>query len=324
MRAAREETQRFSLTEIQPTKQNPCMKLRLIIPLVVLFALPLFAQDRFPGTALVGLVNREGQYRIFANFGIEQWEDGKRTTHRFQSWHLSCNPETFGQKLPFDTWCSLERIVIDNDLTTKGTKLVSEHNHYIEEKTLRVTNVDWKAGRLDFDITFTDNNTAQAALRFKRWNDSLFLESFKAIGVTRGLFSDSLAAVEYRIPEYDYVLDVPILMRGLKDQDQKKRDEFESSLSNQDRAAWSKIKGMPFLEPAVMRQYVVDYDRLDKGQRKITVADVRAMERAMRESLAKWVPQIGLSPDGQGKVRGFLTPIIDSMINDMLAETTKP
>jgi hypothetical protein len=184
--------------------------------LLLFFNVELRAQETNPATLMVGFVDDDGKYHLSANFGIEQWENGKLTTHRYQIWDLLCSPQTYGAKFPFDIWCSLERIVIDNDLAGKGTKYIGGQKHYVEAETFKVTYVDWPAGKFDFEIVLTDTSTVQVALRFKRWRDTLFLDSFKAIGVAPGIFSYSLAAIEYRIPEYSYILNIPTEMKGRK------------------------------------------------------------------------------------------------------------
>jgi hypothetical protein len=303
----------------------------LILLLTAIFAVPVvvFAQlpsggSSFPSTRSVGFVDKDGKYRIFTDLGIEQWEEGKLTTHRYQTWHISCGPEGYGAKLQFDLWCYVERIIIDGDLTDKGTKAIGARNHSFSENTLKLTNVNLPEGRLDFTLIFDDGSTVEAALRFKRWRDSLFLDSFKAIGISRGIFSDTLSAIEYRIPEYDYVLNFAVEMRGMKTQDIKARDDFEKSLSAIDRQRWLTVsKSIPVFDSTSIRKYVPDYKEIDTGTRSLTARDIELFEKGMKESLTSWLIGTQMSPDGRTKAYAFLVSIIESIILEFRKDLVK-
>src|SRR6267142_3200732 len=95
----------------------PVMK-PTILSLILCLSPLLMAQEKpsepFPRTRLAGSI-REGKTHINLEFGIEQFEDGKKTEGRLQIWDLSCSsPDVYSQQPSrFNTWCSLERIVMD-------------------------------------------------------------------------------------------------------------------------------------------------------------------------------------------------------------------
>jgi hypothetical protein len=272
---------------------------------------------------IAGSVNGS-KYNITLDLGVEQLtQDKKVWDYRYQLWHVSCSsPWTLtAEKFPFNTWCSVNRIVLDKGFA-EG-RVITGHNHYIEEGTLKLTNIDFPNGKLDFQLTFTDMSTIDVMIRLKRWENVLFLDSFKAIGVSRGSLSDTLQAVEFRIPTYSYVMNIPVEMPGLKSTVFKEIEDFENSLAPADRQIWSRIQGKnPIFSSEVLKQYIPDYDKIGvgEGKRPLRASDIPVMEKGMRESLAKWLPTTGMSLDGQTKTKAYITPSIDSMIESMREE----
>ena len=111
---------------------------------------------------------------------------------------------------------------------------VTGQKHTEENGMLQIKNADWEEGKLDFSFTFNDRNTTEVMIRMKYGNGFIYLDSFKAVSVARDFVDKTLSVVEYKIPEYSYKMQVPILMKGLKSEEAKSRDDMEKSLNNED------------------------------------------------------------------------------------------
>ena len=283
---------------------------------------PSFTLDEFPGGNIIGNVSDDGTYRLFANLGIEQWENGEKTDHRLQTWYLSCtSPDPFStQSSRHDTWCSLERIVMDSGFV-EDSRLISEHNHYSTDGTLTITDADWPNGRLDFTLTFTDNNTAEVLMRFKYWDSSIFLDRFEAVAVARGILSDSLSTVRFRVPEYDYILEIPVQMQGYRTRGEKVSDDFENSLNASDREIWTNVEISPFgVSDAALFDTIPNFDQVTGGERQITDAELTQFNDLLMGNINQGLEQSGMSQDGQEKARNFFLLVIQEIVDEMRNE----
>ena len=278
--------------------------------------------EPYPQTLHAGYI-RKDHTRINLNLGIEQWEEGKRVDFRLQLWDLSCTSPDIdsGQRLPFNTWCGLKRIVMDK-YPGEERRIIAAHDHYISEGTLKLTNVDLLSGKLDFSVVLTDNSTIEVMMRFKRWrnsigSDDLFLESFRAVGIARGFFSDTLEAIEYRIPEYSYNASIPVEITGMKTAATKVSDDFEASLSKTDLEELKKLGSTLFDFESAMKKALPDYDKVNKGERDLAKADVDKFGSIMSEQFTARIRQSTLSADGKQKTQAFLGNILRKMLEDM-------
>jgi hypothetical protein len=68
----------------------------------------------------------------------------------------------------------------------------------------------------------------------------IYLTSFKAVGIG-GVLSGALEAIEHRIPKYTYTLNLPVVIRGMKSEEDKELDEMIGSLSHQDRLVYERL-----------------------------------------------------------------------------------
>ena len=187
--------------------------MKVLLSLTFLFAPALQAQRI--EKPIIGSKNNAGQYMLVFDFGIEQYEDGKRTDHRLQNWYLLCNypaPIAFGGK--GKTYCRLNRTVYDRILPDELT--VTQEFHSEQTGNLQILDMDWKAGKLDFTIIYAEGNRTEVMIRMSQNDRNFFLDSFKSLTSARSVFSNELTSVEYRIPEQTYTVDMPIRMRGLK------------------------------------------------------------------------------------------------------------
>lgn len=194
-----------------------------------------YAADPF-----VGFITDDGVYQLRFDFGIEQWEQEKLTNHRLQQWILRCSYPV--ATTVHSTRCDLERLVIDKKLTPSSGDIINQHWHSVSDGTLKLVNVDWPKGVLDFTVVHTDQSTIEVMLRIKVTEKSLYLKSFKATGIARGFLSNSLTAIEYRIPKYTYMLNVPVEMNGLQPMADKEWDDLLTTLSKEDQKRWEDFR----------------------------------------------------------------------------------
>jgi len=148
----------------------------------------------------------EDKYSIMrSGVGIERYVAGKRQNDPFERWNFLCD----------ETYCSVTRTVFTN-WPVLGT-VINRELHTTIDGSLKLTNADWGAGELDFQLILGYGNTIEVKLRVQYQDGSIYLKDFQAMGVARG--SDvalKMEAIEFRIPEYTYTRDIPIGMRGLK------------------------------------------------------------------------------------------------------------
>lgn len=201
-----------------------------------------------------------------------------------------------------------------------GTTHVQSHNHYVGDGTLIIRNADWKNGRLDLAVVVSnwanDQESIEVAIRVAYERNSMYLDSFKALTVHRAAFGDPLGTLEYRIPEYDYTMQVPIHFKGMKTENTRRREEFEKSLSAADLQIWRRLGPTIFdglgyqdakAEELAVRRIVPNWD----GKRDLTEDENRRLEQWMREILSNAAKQkltgSGISPVGQKQILDFLS-----------------
>jgi hypothetical protein len=227
-----------------PAQVGKIMAKTIIVVLCFLlgiFSSPSRAQDIGPW---IGTIRDDGSYQLRFDFGIEQWEEGKLTTHRKQQWVLRCSyPDPF-ENLS-STTCSLDRVIIDKGWRPSDGDMIGKHSHNSSDGTLKFVSVNWPRGVLDFTVVHTDRSTIEVLMRFKAKGTILYLDSFKATGIARGVLSDSMSTIEYRIPKYSYVLSVPVDMRGLRSATDKEWDELLSTISKEDQKIWHALFANP-------------------------------------------------------------------------------
>lgn len=255
------------------------------------------------------------EYHLTFNFGIEQWEEGKLSTFRYQQWLLQCaypDPGT-GQA---QTWCSLNRTVIDKWSEAMGGTVISTHKHYSAEETLKLRRINWQRGELDFHIILTDGSTIEVMLRMKFKDNSIHLDSFKAIGIARGILTDTMVPLEYKIPRYTYTLNVPVEMIGLRSKKDKKWDDMIATLSKQDQESWKKFIAKSDKECRAfdkfddqLKKIIPNYEKrqsdIEKGA-GLTPEEKNKLGNYFAEEFGKCIANSGVSKDGQKKILDFM------------------
>jgi hypothetical protein len=165
---------------------------------------------------IIGYINPDEipQYQVDTYFGIEQWEAGQRTAFRIQQWWFWCRYPEFPSAKP-TTGCGLSRVVIDRPAGLDGV-VISQYQHDLSDGTLRMRKADWVGGRLDLQLMHQDKTTTEIWIDLAYHDKRIYLKSFRALRTLRAMVSGEGVTIEYRIPKYTYILDVPVEMRGLK------------------------------------------------------------------------------------------------------------
>jgi hypothetical protein len=165
-----------------------------------------------------------------------------------------------------------------------GGAMITTHRHQSSDGTLRIKTADWKAGSFDFDVIYPDGDTTQVSIRFKT-PIGLFPEiaSFRGVALASGLLDNTPGVIEYRIPEYSYMLSVPMLMGGQKTEQAKAEATMLASLTPGDRDAYSRFQKekCPGLDSPIDK---AEFERMFRQQ--VPNADALAQERdAIEEKL---------------------------------------
>ena len=170
-------------------------------------------------------------------------------------------------------------------------------------------------GRLDFSFTFTDDNTTDVLINMKYSNGLIYLDSFKAVSVGRSLVSASPSALEFKIPDYSYRMQVPVLMKGWKSEEDKVRDDMEKSLSTEDRNIWLSIRDNlgSIKSDQALRKAIPDYDEVNSGKKEFTQEHARAMQTVILEEVSKLLEGSTMSADGKQKTMKFMTDSVASI-----------
>jgi hypothetical protein len=246
---------------------------------------------------------------LTCTFGLEVWEEGKRSERIFQQWELFCSRPS-SQDRPS---CKLERTQI---LILDSQGSIATHNHSTADKTLVVLEADWQdSGRLRFDVIYPDGARMPVMIGLEKAETRILrlfsIASFQAKQVIRTLVSGEIVWQELRTPEYSYAMAVPMPMLGQKSEDDRRRDEMVKRLSPSDRLVFLKIQRStegPFskcfkpemwLENEPLRTAFQPYSRkLEEIDREITAAkkgdprrmlDLFAQQQAINNELdAVW------------------------------------
>jgi hypothetical protein len=268
---------------------------------------------------IIGYRSKDSGYHISHTFGIEQWEDGKRTTHRFQRWWIRCDYPGYYQRNR--TECSLERPVIDDMTIAQGGGSIGQYSHSRQEGNLTLRDADWESGRIDFAFIYDDQSTEEVSIRFSLVDTSLVFESFKSVGIGRSVFSGEPHSSESRIAEYTYVLNVPVLMEGMYDAGLKAWDQLFATLSPTDQAAWNElIKSPQFkdykfpnnefesrLKSALPN---LDVDAYSKGKRELSKEEQQIANQVLDTTILKGYLELisgsRLSADAKRKIGDYI------------------
>ena len=256
------------------------------------------------------------QYLIINfDFGIEQWEGSKRTTRRHQVWKLKCSfPPYFPP--PNQTECDLERTVVDRwNLQSEEKWIIAVKKHATHDGTLKIKKIDWAKGILGFTVISEDLGLGETEvlIRMKYERNYIYLDSFKAFAVARGLIGDSLTSIEYRIPEYEYTLELPLRMKGFKSAFRKRLDDVIDSLDDRDRRIWSKLEAgsqlLEFPDTETLRKILPNADQIDKGEQEIAPEDWKRLVEFVLGTDRERFLNAGMSDDAVKKLTAVLLTV---------------
>ena len=253
--------------------------------------------------------NSYNRKRLYFKVGVEQWEQGKRSDSIHQRWHIECAVDA-----PRPS-CLVERLFI---MDWKPSPSISIHEHNTEDGTLRLNRLDWQEGVLDMTLVVKDGETINVGIRFEKDGGSYYLKSFTAAGVHRSFFeTGEVSAIEYRVPDYTYTLNVALEMKGMKDAGLEEWDALFSSLSQSDQEAWRRYmaeKGRTSTDnlPQRIREKVrkklpdFDFEAVDSGKKEMTKQEEEIVGQAAAEvavdTVAEQIGRTSLSPDAKRRI----------------------
>ncbi len=284
------------------------MKRAFFLTIVWFIGLTALAHGELPGPLLGHVTDKDSgpEYLLNFNFGIEQWENGERHEEMNEQWLVKCHFPSIFTKKP-TTYCSLDRTKF---WLLKDDALATSLKYESIEETLKLIHADWESGVLDFSIVHKDKTTTEVKIRMIIEEKSIYLSSFQAYTIARGVFSDSLAPIEFRIPQYTYTLNVPIKMRGLRSEEEKKMDDLLSSLSQQDQKAWTdfKVEGakkcdlFPYRKTHTEEQMIKEIIPGWEEGRELTVGELDLIKEYVIRDFSKCLGSSNISLDGQKNI----------------------
>jgi hypothetical protein len=278
----------------------------------------------------VGTHSNNGTHSINFRTGIEQWEDGVKASQRRQIWHLRCNaPSAYTKRR--DVYCSLERTIID---TGNGVwnPYVFTANHYIDDGTLRLRQLDWNAGILDLTVLFDSDETAEVSIRLRRDTLIYRLISFEAAAIHRSGVGGEVTTVKYRIPEYTYAINVPIEVPGLSDAGLKAWDALFRSLPAPDQRAWASIqqllrKRAQNLEEDLAKEAARRLPGVDLTEGEMKPETKRTMSEITEDMLGGWMIETVRASSMSAQSKNRITSYIEAQVakkKDRIARRLRP
>lgn len=269
----------------------------------------------------VGVVSREGSARTYSllfNVGIEQWENGVRSTNRYQVWRLFCTcPSAF--PTPQGTSCDLERVVIDR-WGGNGGPYVGSYHHYVGEN-LQLDKIDWANGIVNLTAIYDDKSRTQIDIRFWEEDSALYLRSFKAVNSGRTVATGNLSVIEYKIPQYTYTLNIPLEMKGIYSAGLKNWDQLFGTLNDSDKSRWRTLyasglfpdqkKYEEELKARLRERFPhLDYDAVEKGKQKLSDGENVALDQIVNDLMLEHalhvVTDSNLSQEAKQKISDYL------------------
>jgi len=264
----------------------------------------------------IGFVQEDGTCSISYDFGIEQYEDGKRIQDSFQKWHINVRnfPGKNGRML---NAVSVERMIFENMEGLGAGYVINTWPHSTEDRTLEINNIDWVKGSLHFSLVFFGTSKKIDVLMKIKYDSErmIYLDYFKSYCVSEGISNETLSSVEYRIPQYTFTARIPVKMNGFKSENDREWDGMYFTLSKEDRQVLdNNEKLFRFADNAyndeelagILKKKIPDiYD----GKRKLSPAEYRTTEKLRIEYIVSKVLKQGMSKEGALKLRKFMAEV---------------
>ena len=261
----------------------------------------------YPSGLLAGNVTNTTPrgYSVAVLFGVEQLENKVVSKSRRELWYLACiNSPLSGNPSP--TYCNLERTVFDDLSVSRHLKtMISVQRHSTSNGTLIINKADWIGGNLSFAVLHPDKSRTEVLMKLATEKDSLFIRSFKGIGVRVGPLTSKLQSVEYRIPEHTYTVDIPVVMPGLKSDEEKTLEAMFATFSSADLAVWNRVRRDPS-QPVLWDESRVKR-ALGEARQRLTNADMRKVYEVFLGDYRQWLSKTGLSGEFVKQIAAFLS-----------------
>ena len=201
-----------------------------------------------PNIGSVRVENGQPRYHLILDVALELYQNGKRNTERDQQWLLGC--ESPGKSGEPGTSCRLTRTTLDH--WGKAVNLGSicyQAVHTTDDRTLEVVAADWPGGKLDLNLIHADGSKTHVLIGLAYEKETIFLDSLTATLTLRGATGPA-ATYELRVPDYTYVQQVPMTMKGMRTAWEREWETFLRTLSPPDQAAARRL--------VTARQEIVD------------------------------------------------------------------
>jgi hypothetical protein len=181
-----------------------------------------------PRGQTIGSVGKDG-YRINTSFAVEDFENGQPVGDSWQAWDLTADRFLVSVTKNFFEYTGPE----------VGSFIRSEKYDSFSDA---IKNVQWENDELDFTLM---PEATEVSIRFEVEGSFLYLASFSAAGSGRDMDAKHPGRVipvthAYKIPEYTYVLNVPLVMTGQRPANERAWDRMFRTLSKEDQNEWRK------------------------------------------------------------------------------------
>ena len=201
-----------------------------------------------PEAGDVRVENGKPRYLLTLDVALELYQNGKRYLERDQQWLLGCESPKNSREP--GTSCRLTRTTLDH--WGKAVNLGSicyQGVHTTDDHTLEVVAADWPGGKLDLNVVHADGSKTHVVIHLAYEKESIFLDSLTASLTLRGV-TGAATTYELRVPDYTYVQQVPMTMKGMRTAWEGEWETLLRSLSPQDQAAARRL--------VAARQEIVD------------------------------------------------------------------
>jgi hypothetical protein len=232
---------------------------------------------------------------MLPNLGIDQIEDGKLSSARWEQWDLQCYSVSAS--------CSLERVVFTYAFGDDKPPFIKSWNYSTADGSLRAE-TDWERGRLDLSFEYPDGVREAVGIGLVCSGGSFFLTSLRGVVLHRSL-PGTLLVLEHRLGPYDTKRTISLQLDGFKTAAHRAWDQLIESLSAEDQASWRAI-----IDDAGARPSAAALDTCWKG--KVPMREPVGPEfwaaggECSLNIFREWLRSIPLSADGRARILAYV------------------
>ncbi len=250
---------------------------------------------------------------VTCSLGIEHWEDNKRIDGVFYVWRILLhNDDTeIYMSLNIEKYISME---------DEGLLMASNFNPTTINKLLAVDKIDFEEGilRFRFRLVEESEDIVYVNMRFIIDDAYMYLTKFKALNTITTVTIDELITIEYKIPEYTYVRNVPIKLNGFKTIEQKKYDDMLSTFSENEKTIFENVikyySSESYMSELEMRikKIFPDYtlEDIDSGKVKLNDTELAKIPDTMKEIIYEYCVKEGMSKEATTQVTTYFEQVL--------------